>query len=477
MGRNGAMHLAAFGVAMLAASFDANAATLVDCRFKGGGGDAISRGFYVSNYAGTTVDTVTIAHAAPDSERRTIRLTMRLNAYNGPILGVSDHTRTIGPEAAPTIFRFDGAVVPAGARLVFTQVVISGAANVSYDVGAGTCSNVTQTEGTTAPLDDFRRATVGLMITGSPTDITDVTAFSCPYDPGGASDRIDRGFYVTNYPGVSIRTVSLRLRSLFQGDRWVLVDARLGTYDGPLIGSASLLILDMPTSTQEYTFSFGNKSVPAGSTIAFVTRLFSGTDEVYFDRGFGPCLDAVETQGTAPPLDEFRRESMGLRITGDVASAAPIAAVEYYHAGFGHYFLTAQADEIAGLDGGAYGGAFARTGLEFKVRDGPANGTIPVCRFFTVTFAPKSSHFYTSDPGECEAVKNNPDWQFEKIAFYVHRYDGGACPAGTIPVYRIYNNGQTGAPNHRFTTNLALYGNFVNTQGWAAEGVRFCVPQ
>jgi hypothetical protein len=38
------------------------------------------------------------------------------------------------------------------------------------------------------------------MITGSPTDITDVTAFSCPYDPGGAGDRIDRGFYVTNYP-------------------------------------------------------------------------------------------------------------------------------------------------------------------------------------------------------------------------------------------------------------------------------------
>ena len=115
--------------------------------------------------------------------------------------------------------------------------------------------------------------------------------------------------------------------------------------------------------------------------------------------------------------------------------------------------------------------------LEFNVRDGPADGTIPVCRFFTVTFAPKSSHFYTSDPGECEAVRNYPDWQFEKIAFYVHRYDGGACPAGTIPVYRIYNNGQTGAPNHRFTTNLALYGNFVNTQGWAAEGVRFCVPQ
>jgi Repeat of unknown function (DUF5648) len=476
MGRNGAMHAVAFGAAMLAVAFDANAATLADCRFKGGGGDAISRGFYVSNYAGTTVDTVTIAHAAPDSERRTIRLTMRLNAYNGPILGVSEHTRTIGPEATPTIFRFDGAVVPAGARLVFTQAVTSGAANVNYDVGAGPCSNVTQTEGTTAPLDDFRRATVGLMITGSPTDITDVTTFSCPFGPNGGGDRIDRGFYVTNYPGTKIRRVVLRHSTDTPEQKWIGIEARLGSYDGPLIGSGSVII-DIGSNFTETSYLLSGGDVPAGSTIAFRQWLIGGSGLVFYDKGFGPCLDVVETAGTAPPLDEYRNDSIGMRITGDVASDAPIVAVEYYHAGFGHYFLTAQADEIAGLDGGAYGGAFARTGLEFNVRDGPADGAIPVCRFFTVTFAPKSSHFYTSDPDECEAVKNNPDWQFEKVAFYVHRDEVGACPAGTIPVYRIYNDGQSGAPNHRFTTNLALYGNFVNTQGWAAEGVRFCVPQ
>ena len=31
-------------------------------------------------------------------------------------------------------------------------------------------------------------------------------------------------------------------------------------------------------------------------------------------------------------------------------------AVEYFHAGFGHYFVTADPAEIAGLDAGAYGG-------------------------------------------------------------------------------------------------------------------------
>jgi len=28
------------------------------------------------------------------------------------------------------------------------------------------------------------------------------------------------------------------------------------------------------------------------------------------------------------------------------------------------------------------------------------------------------------------------------------------CPPATVPVYRLYNNGQGAAPNHRYTTNL-----------------------
>ena len=157
------------------------------------------------------------------------------------------------------------------------------------------------------------------------------------------------------------------------------------------------------------------------------------------------------------------------RIAGTFASPLPIPAVEYFHAGFGHYFVTAQADEIAGLDGGAYGGAFARTGTEFRVVDGPVDGAVPVCRFFTVAFAPKSSHFYTADPVECEGVKANPAWQYEKIAYYIRVPTGSGCPTGTVPVYRMYNSGQTGAPNHRFTTDPAVYAEFTTNLGWAPE--------
>ena len=56
----------------------------------------------------------------------------------------------------------------------------------------------------------------------------------------------------------------------------------------------------------------------------------------------------------------------------------------------------------------------------------------------------------------------------------------GACPAGTIPVYRLYNNGMGGAPNHRFVTSLAERQNMIN-KGYVAEGngigVGMCAPQ
>ena len=46
--------------------------------------------------------------------------------------------------------------------------------------------------------------------------------------------------------------------------------------------------------------------------------------------------------------------------------------------------------------------------------------------------------------------------------------DGTACPAGTIPVYRLYNQGMGGAPNHRFVTSLVERQNMLNQA--AAEG-------
>ena len=158
--------------------------------------------------------------------------------------------------------------------------------------------------------------------------------------------------------------------------------------------------------------------------------------------------------------------------------AATLAAVEYFHGGFGHYFITAIAGEIAALDGGAIAG-WTRTGQTFNVYALNTPGAVNVCRFFSAVFAPRSSHFYTGT--ECAGLRQDPVWTFEGevFAFVVPTASGG-CPAGTAKLYRLYNNGRSGAPNHRYTTSTAVREQMIaqgwTPEGWGAQGVIACVP-
>jgi len=157
-----------------------------------------------------------------------------------------------------------------------------------------------------------------------------------------------------------------------------------------------------------------------------------------------------------------------------------VSVVEYRHADFGHYFITANADEISRLDAGAFK-SWERTGHEFSAYQLGANGASPTCRFFSTAFDPKSSHFYTSNAAECAALKNNPKWQFEAEVFGLVAPDAtGTCPIGTESLFRLYNNGQGGAPNHRYTTLVAERASMI-ARNWIAEGhgvagVIGCVP-
>lgn len=159
----------------------------------------------------------------------------------------------------------------------------------------------------------------------------------------------------------------------------------------------------------------------------------------------------------------------GLGQADDARAQAQIA-VEYYHADWDHYFVTAFADEIASLDAGAFDGAWKRTGLTFDVWSGTAAGASPTCRFFSTSFAPRSSHFYTPSASECASVKGNPDWQFEGVSFFLRLPDtDGSCAPGTSELHRLYNNGVGGAPNHRYTISAVTFDQ-MRAAGWTPEG-------
>ena len=77
-------------------------------------------------------------------------------------------------------------------------------------------------------------------------------------------------------------------------------------------------------------------------------------------------------------------------------------------------------------------------------------------------------------------VKASPDWQFEGEVFFVGTPAAdGTCAPGTLPLYRLYNNGMGAAPNHRFTTELSVWSE-MKALGWIPEGqgvgVAMCVP-
>ncbi len=152
------------------------------------------------------------------------------------------------------------------------------------------------------------------------------------------------------------------------------------------------------------------------------------------------------------------------------AVAAPSIAVEFYHSAYGNYCVASSPAEIAALDAGVLPG-WRRTGETFGVLDLGAAGSASVYRFWSgQTFAPRSSHFYTPIAAECATVMANRDWTFEGEVFALRLPDAaGACPTGTLPLYRLYNNGASGAPNHRYTTRPEIRTQML-AAGWTAEG-------
>lgn len=68
--------------------------------------------------------------------------------------------------------------------------------------------------------------------------------------------------------------------------------------------------------------------------------------------------------------------------------------------------------------------------------------------------------------------------EFESLDFQTTLRSGQTCPAGTVAVYRAYNNGfaRHVDSNHRITTSITAI-NEVVARGWINEGVVMCAPQ
>jgi hypothetical protein len=156
-----------------------------------------------------------------------------------------------------------------------------------------------------------------------------------------------------------------------------------------------------------------------------------------------------------------------------------VDVIEYYHAGLDHYFVTGLASEQATLDAGTDIKGWKRTGYKFKAFANAQLGTSPVCRYYLPP-AHGDSHFYGRGAEECDRVAAYfRDFVLEAREFlYTVLPEGGNCPVGTSPVYRVFSN--RADANHRYMTDPAVRAEML-ANGWIAEGdgddqVAMCSP-
>ena len=176
--------------------------------------------------------------------------------------------------------------------------------------------------------------------------------------------------------------------------------------------------------------------------------------------------------------------SRAVRIAAARLTVGDTMVVEFYNSGLQHYFITASAEEAAGVDAGSAGPGWSRTGEAWPAwLLGPLPGAAEVCRFYgnatpdriTGLRRGPNSHFYTFQGPECEQVKNDPGWVYEAPnKYFTIQPVAGQCPAGTLPIYRAYNNRfAQNDSNHRYAVSSAIYNQMI-AQGWKGEGVVMC---
>ena len=215
----------------------------------------------------------------------------------------------------------------------------------------------------------------------------------------------------------------------------------------------------------------------ANLTPGQVLGIISGTARTFNEAG--SCVRGPACGGG---LLDAKFALLGTVSSSSLAPPGTVAVIEYYRADKDHYFMTANAAEIAFID--TYLPGFQRTGEVFFAWIDPALAPAnaqPVCRFYS-PLALIDSHFYTASAGECLFVQVRwpGTWVLENAAaFYVILPDAaGNCQAGTLPVYRFFDNRSDA--NHRHTVDLTVRRAMINRQwvpeGSGADAVAFCSP-
>jgi len=274
------------------------------------------------------------------------------------------------------------------------------------------------------------------------------------------------GLYVSYDRGVSWKTTSLDepVHGL------VFVESNEPLSRALVVGTDTGIRVSVDEAASWLDMSKGLLAIP--HTVTYGHGMLLATS----DAGYFTCntVDCAGLSQPLPPEDEH-----GI-----------VEVIEFYNTVLDHYFITASQAEATGIDQGAAGLGWIRTGESFLAWGVGSNvEAANVCRFYGSVNPGPNSHFYSVSTQECSYLMtlqeiqpaDKPRWNLEGYAFSLvppSQDKQQPCPDTFIPVYRAYNNGYKRGEdsNHRYVTNLDLLSPLLD-KGWSEEGVVFCSPE
>ncbi len=296
-----------------------------------------------------------------------------------------------------------------------------------------------------------------------------------PVTKGGIENFREVGIYSPKaVDGVQLATLHVKDAILDTSSGYALNQVRYQTFDyAKGIGPVIIKTGDLMTNAAGASNFVSN--TPGGVMMETFTLT---RHNLYGCPGYDPSL---------PPLPANSGNVCAKFYTSPVGVAKTMT--EYYYAPVDYYFITSRNADKTVLDATA---GWSRTGKSFTVLANNDAGTKGITRYYFDKVAKagaRGSHFYTllnADVASLNALNvgntQAPGKPYnEGIDSYTYLPSvtgvGGSCSGSLIPVYRLFR-GQTkfpDDPNHRFTSDLSVYNDFVS-KGWDGEGVNFCVP-
>jgi hypothetical protein len=249
--------------------------------------------------------------------------------------------------------------------------------------------------------------------------------------------------------------------------------------DGRFGGAADGVVRTSANYRQSTPVAVAGLSAPAVSIGASGTyvcaTVVGGAVECWGEHPTGALSSAQQASATAH-LGGFKLDTRSIM-------------TEYRHITLDYYFITSRYQEKLLLK--SLVPDFQPTGRSFSVNPtGLQAGSSAISRYFFGNVAKgrsRGGHFYTLVDSERSALNSlNPtnaatprlplNEGIDSFAFSpVVEGIGGSCASGQVPLYRAFRGGRfPDDPNHRFTTDLALYNSLV-AAGWDGEGVKMCV--